>query len=107
MRHNQRALRIAIVVGGWQNILRFALAGLGVGLVTDETVANARTLLSSREAARLNESIRQLDTDEFPPDAVRRICRPNYDQNTPDLRPLASRLREMIGRSITKSVTRL
>lgn len=96
MRHNGRAPHVVVEVGGWQNILRFALAGMGVGLVTEQTVANALTTLGRRELSQLKQGTRRLDKADFPPDSVRLICRRVYGQDVPDLKPEAIALMQQI-----------
>jgi DNA-binding transcriptional LysR family regulator len=96
MRHNGRAPLVAAELGGWQNILTFAMAGLGVGLVTEQTVSNMRRTLAGRELSRLNDSTRLLDENEFPPDSVRLICRRIYGKELPDLKPEAIQLMKNI-----------
>ncbi|MGL5096938.1 MAG: LysR family transcriptional regulator [Planctomycetia bacterium] len=85
-----RRLDVVVELGGWQAILDYAAAGLGVGLVPASAVA---TFLG-RGAARLTAL--PLDEADFPPDDVRLIARKTHGRNEPTLSPPAARFRDAL-----------
>ena len=85
-----KPMNITIETGGWQTILNFAEAGLGVGLVTASSVETFRIQRNCKLTTR------PLDPIEFPPDAVRLIARKLHGQDVPDITAIASELRTAI-----------
>jgi DNA-binding transcriptional LysR family regulator len=80
-------LQPVLEIGGWQAILAYARAGLGVGVVPRPAFEQAPDGLEARP----------LDRKVFPPIRVRLICRPRPDgSGEPDLSPAALRFRELL-----------
>jgi LysR family positive regulator for ilvC len=77
-----KTMNVVLEVGGWQTILEFVEAGLGVGLVPRSAVE----LFQERSRRKL--AVRPLDRAEFPPDAVRLIARKAHGKDEPDLTDL-------------------
>ena len=85
-----------VEVDGWEVILRFALAGVGVGIVTEQALGNYLVDLSSTEKARISKHVHRLDDDDFPSERVNLVARRLHGQGEPDLRPHASELLRLI-----------
>lgn len=78
---------VVLEIGGWQAILAYARAGLGVGVVTRSAY--------ERQSADLD--CRALDPRLFPPTRVRIICRRrSTSAEDLDLSPTAGRFRELL-----------
>jgi DNA-binding transcriptional LysR family regulator len=85
-RATDKTLHVKLEAGGWQTILQFIEAGLGVGLVPHSAVE------VFRRQSRCKLTVRSLDPAEFPPDAVRLIARKAHGREEPDLSELGKRL---------------
>jgi DNA-binding transcriptional LysR family regulator len=83
-----KTLQANLEVGGWQTILEFVEAGLGIGLVPQSAV----DVFQQRTHRKL--STRRLNPADFPPDAVRLIARKAHGKDEPDLSDLA---RDLVG----------
>lgn len=79
---------IVLETGGWQTILEFAAAGLGVGMVTQSAAKAFRG--PGKFTTRL------LDESEFQPDAVRLIARKTHGKGEPELTELGQSLRRFL-----------
>ncbi len=78
---------VVLEIGGWQAILAYARAGLGVGVVTR----------SAYERQTEDLECRPLDAKLFPPTRVRLICRRrSAAAEDLDLTPAAGRFRELL-----------
>jgi DNA-binding transcriptional LysR family regulator len=78
---------VVLEIGGWQAILAYARAGLGVGVVTR----------SAYERHAKDLECRPLDAKTFPPTRVRLICRRrSATAEDLDLSPAAARFRELL-----------
>ena len=82
-------LDVVLETGGWQTILDFALAGLGVGMVTESS------LCSLAQKSRILS--RRLEGKDFPPDAVKMIARKAHGVELPELTQAAVILAELLG----------
>ena len=89
-RATNKTFDVVLETGGWETILDFAEAGVGVGLVTESAVA-----AFSQHASR-KLSTRQLGEREFPPDAVRLIARKLHGKDEPELTELGNGLRQLM-----------
>jgi LysR family positive regulator for ilvC len=74
-----RTPEVVLEAGGWQTILDFASAGSGVGLVPMSSVDQFRN------RSRRKLTLRQLDSQEFPPDPVYLITRKTHGKEEADL----------------------
>jgi DNA-binding transcriptional LysR family regulator len=86
------APEIAVEVDSTEAVLRFALAGTGVGIVTKQSLDNFLVEYKRSDRDRVLKSARKLADDDFPPMTVRLIARRLYGRNLPDLRPEAKEL---------------
>lgn len=75
-------LDVALELGGWDAILTYAAAGLGVGFATERA---ARRFMQTQGKLE----VRTLSKTAFPPDAVRLIARKAHGADRPLLNPLA------------------
>jgi DNA-binding transcriptional LysR family regulator len=89
-RATQKTFDVVLEAGGWQTILDFAEAGIGVGLVP-ETAVEAHRQHGTRDL-----TTRKLGENEFPPDAVRMIARKAHGKDEPELTGIGNRLRQLI-----------
>jgi DNA-binding transcriptional LysR family regulator len=80
-------LDVVLEAGGWQAILGFATAGLGVGFVTESAFAAWDT------AQQRKLTCKRLAATQFPPDAVRLITRKSHGVNLPELSMQAEKLK--------------
>ena len=85
---------IAIEVGGWQSILSYVAAGLGVGLVTEEAVRGFQEFFVGRMGDSL--TVRALDESALEPEDVRVIARKPQGQSTPDINEHTLRLLDLL-----------
>jgi len=85
-----KMFNIIVEAGGWQTILEFAEAGIGIGLVT------ASALEGYRHHGRTRIVSRPLDEKEFPPDAVRLVTRKGFGRDEPELTEPANELRKLL-----------
>jgi hypothetical protein len=72
-------------VGGWQNLLRFAQSGIGVGFATESAVHSMEVPKSGRQGAKPSFAMRMLDETDFPKEQIHLIARKQQGHNTPDL----------------------
>jgi DNA-binding transcriptional LysR family regulator len=86
------APEIAVEVDSTEAVLRFALAGTGVGIVTKQSLDNFLVEYKRSDRDRVLKSARKLADEDFPPVTVRLIARRLYGRNLPDLRPEAKEL---------------
>lgn len=86
------APEIAVEVDSPEAVLRFALAGTGVGIVTKQSLENFLVEYKPTERERILKAARKLSEDDFPPETVRLVARRLYGRNAPDLRPEAQEL---------------
>ena len=84
---------VAIEVGGWQTILRYAAAGLGVGLATNHV------LLGFEPSSGSNLVARALEDSALQPETIRVIARKPQGQRRPDINRHAHRLLQLLRES--------
>jgi len=89
-RATEQSFNVVLEVGGWQTILEFVEAGLGVGLVPRSAVE------VFQERSRRKLSMRLLDPGQFPPDAVRLVARKAHGKEKPDLSELGKKAAELL-----------
>ncbi|WP_162136333.1 LysR family transcriptional regulator [Zavarzinella formosa] len=82
-------LDVALEFGGWEAMLHYAAAGLGVAFATERSTAR----FVKTQGPLL---IRRLSPSEFPPDAVRLVTRKAHGAERPELSPPATALREFL-----------
>ena len=80
---------MALELGGWETVLHYAAAGLGVAFATERSVAR----YVKTHGPLL---VRRLSPKEFPPDAVRLVSRKGHGVDRPDLSPLAAEMRKFL-----------
>ena len=85
-----------VEVVGWEVILRFGLAGVGVGIITEQALKNHLVDLSTTEQKKIPKHTHRLDDDDFPSESVNLVARRLHGQGEPDLRPHASELLRLI-----------
>lgn len=95
-RTSAKTPNVVLEVGGWQNLLRFALSGMGVGFATESAVHSMDPSKSGRQAAKPSLAMRMLDEQDFPPDQIRLIARKQQGHDTPDLSASALALYEIL-----------
>ena len=91
-------LDVVLEMGGWEAILHYAAAGLGIAFATERATENFM-----KEHGRLQ--VRRLDEAKFPPDAVRLIAWKAHGVQGPELNPPAAAFRAIlleVARSETK-----
>lgn len=86
----RKTLDVILETGGWEAMLDYADAGVGVALVTESAVA----AYGEHGARKL--TTRELEEREFPPDAVRLIARKVHGKEEPELTDLGNRLRHLL-----------
>ncbi|HQX50731.1 MAG TPA: LysR family transcriptional regulator substrate-binding protein [Planctomycetaceae bacterium] len=84
---------VILETGRWQAILDFAASGLGVGFVTESSIASHSSL------AKGYQNSKPLDIRDFPTDAVRLIARKAHGVDSIELPLLASDLADTIRKS--------
>jgi DNA-binding transcriptional LysR family regulator len=87
---------VAFEVGGWQNLLRFAQSGMGVGFATESAVQSMERFQLGRQGHKPSLAMRMLDEADFPPDQIRLIARKRQGHNTPDLSASAKTLFDLL-----------
>jgi len=87
---------VALEVGGWQSILQFVQAGLGVGLTTEQAIQSMRWNATRRQSSKAAVTVKMLDEQDFPPDEIRVIARKQQGRTTPDLTPIAHQFYELL-----------
>lgn len=92
---------VAIEVGGWQSILSYVAAGLGVGLVTEEALRGFQEFYSGGIGNKL--TVRALDESALQPEDVRVIARKPQGQSTPDINEHTQRLLDLLRKSAPRS----
>jgi DNA-binding transcriptional LysR family regulator len=85
-----------VEVVGWEVILRFGMAGVGVGIITEQALKNHLVDLSTTEQKKIPKHTHRLDDDDFPSESVNLVARRLHGQGEPDLRPHASELLRLI-----------
>lgn len=95
-RSTDRTPNVVFEVGGWQNLLRFAQSGIGVGFATESAVHSMEPSKSGRQGTESGLTMRMLNEADFPPDQIRLIARKQQGHNTPDLSNSAKTLFELL-----------
>jgi len=86
-------LDVVLEIGGWNAILTYVRDGLGVGLISEASVPSNGRLI-----------IRYLDSDWFPPIAIKLICRRSLTAGAGlDLSPTAQAFRTALRKAAHKS----
>lgn len=89
-------LDVVLETGGWQTIIDYANSGLGIGFVTQSSVASTK----NRPNKRL--TTRALSAKDFPPDGVRLIARKVQGKDAKELNELQAAFVEYICKSATQ-----
>jgi LysR family positive regulator for ilvC len=89
-RATEKSFDVVLETGGWQSILDFAEAGVGIGLVPVSAVNAFRQHGTRKLTTRI------LGESEFPPDAVRLIARKVHGKEEPELTGLGNKLRQLL-----------
>lgn len=95
-RSTDKTPNVAFEVGGWQNLLRFAQSGMGVGFATESAVQSMEPFQLGRQGHKPSLAMRMLDEADFPPDQIRLIARKRQGHNTPDLSASAKTLFDLL-----------
>jgi LysR family positive regulator for ilvC len=86
---------VVVETGGWQSILDFAAAGLGVGLATESSFASAANRFPGKFVSK------PLDAKQFPADAVRMIARKSHGVDEPELSAEAASMRACLQAAVS------